>query len=773
MSRWHRRAGIVTLLALAVAVCSCGGAWAADGAGRQTLADGGGGGIFGPFNTIKTSDGAQLSDYELSDGDDGFNPLRFLMSGLFALSRSVVGFSCWLIDWVYRFPVLDHLAGTAQHVADAYAQHIVAPLGLAGVFTAWAFAFGLVLVFRGRAARGFGEIVLTLLIAALAATSVVRPDVMLGYDGPLQQAQRAALEAAAITTQSTTPSKSAVNDPCALISGPAKSACVKGGAADEDTRAAREKKAKERSAACAAVSGPARDVCLSAERPAAAEDVSRPITRTLTDTLVVQPYQLLQYGQLIGKDSPMYQDYKRGLDHKAQLDEDDPCASLKGPARQYCGGGPPDKRAQKDLAEKHGAAGKAAASYMSEVTWDRVLGALFVLAAAVVLLVIVLAMALAMIAAQFACVLAAAVTSVVFMWALLPGPNRAVLWKWVGVFATSTVLLFSIAVFIPLFGVAAKALLADSHTVLLERLFLLDALALTALVAYRRMTAKGGGLGHAFAARMRFAKIGGSHTMGDEAAGMGMALAAVGAGRGGGSDHGGALSVSMARSSASPAHAALAMRRAKLSSGLASFSDSTGMAVNPAGALGEARAEARRAVAPLSVPMRAAQIAWTGPPREMNGGARGDGGPDGGFGGRGPRTSWVVDSNTGEVISDADQGSVPVGEQLREHISRTRGGRVLLGAGRVAWHSTVGAPAGWTRLRRKTSGLTREMDRQLAHYGPVRERWGQDSRSGLRDAAVATRPLRRGVSRAMEPLRKARAQGGVREHRADEGGGRP
>ncbi|MFF4699912.1 hypothetical protein [Streptomyces chattanoogensis] len=764
-------------------VVGAGGASAADIHGSQTLAAGGSDGILGPFNGVTTSDGVRISDYELSGGGDGIfdTALRFLMSGLFALSRTVVGFSCWLVDWVYSYPVIDRLSGTAQHVADAYAQHIVTPLGLGGIFTAWAFAFGLFLVARGRAARGFGEILLTLLIGAIATMSIVRPDVMLGYDGPLQQAQRAALQAADITTKATDGNKSGRDDPCDVIVGSAHAACEKSGVLQEQKKAAQKKAKDRRERECrVVVGGPARDACMSGKRPVAAGDVSRPITRTLTDVLVVQPFQLLQYGQLIGKSSPMYRDYVKGLvyevggsdsnacdllDGKARDlckkrsddSKEDPCKKyLAGPAAQDCDAANADGGAQKNLLKKHGAAGKAAAAYMSEVTWDRVLGALFVLAAALIMAIVVLAMAFAMIAAQFACVVAAAATYVVFMWALLPGPNRGVLWKWVGIFASSTVLMFVISVFIPLFGVAARTLLSDGQMPLMERLALLDGVALTALVMHRRMTAKGSSLGQAFAARMRFAKIGGSHLMGDQAAGMGMALAAVGAGRGGSDYGGGAATLSMIRGGSSPAHAALAMRRAKLAGGLTALGDGTGIPGNPVGALGEARAEARRALAPLSVPLRAAQIAWVGPPREPDRGPAGNGGLPGNAPARfGRRTPVVVDGATGEVMSDPDQGVKPVGERLRERISRTRGGRVLLGASRIAWHTTVGAPAGWTRLRRRRSDLTREMHRQLNHYIGVRERWGRDNRAGRRDAATGARSVGRGVSRVFDPLNRA------------------
>lgn len=763
-SRTGRRAGVVVFVTVLLTAVGTATASAADGH-AVTLADAQGGGLLGPFTSIKTSDGLPVSSYELSGGGYGLadTSMRFLMGGLFALARTVTGFACWIVDWVYQFPVISSLSSTAQHIADAYQQHIVTPLGLAGVFTAWAFAFGLYMVARGRAARGFGEIILTLLIAALAATSLVRPDVVLGHDGPLQQVQRAALEVARITTQANNGAASV--NPCDSVLSPDNPSCRSSDATVVPNN--------QRKKACASLDGPARDVCLFGDRSAASQ-VSKPIMRTLSDVLIVQPYQLLQYGRVISKSSPLYNDYVAEvaagdrdpsahpcdmLDDKAgdlcrqrSRDNVDRCSDAPGkPMQDLC----EQKTRKEGLLKGHGSEGKAATAYNSDVSWDRVFGALFVLFAALIMALVVLAMAFAMIAAQFSCVLAAAATCVVFMWALLPGPNRMVLWRWVGVFASSSVVLFGISDFIPLFGIAARTLLSSGENQLIERLVLLDGLAVTALVMHRRMVAKGSNLGHAIAARMRFAKVGGTHMMGDQAAGMGMALASMGiGGGGGGSGYGSAAQISLARSGNSSAHAAFAQRRAKLASGMAALSDGSGLPSNPLAALGEARAEARRAIAPLSVPLRAAQLAWVGPPRN---GRSGQGPPAGGGSsgdplGRGAKARWVVDGATGEVMSHPDQGVKPIGERLRARISRTRGGRVLLGVSRLAWHTTAGAPAAWTRLRRKKSDLTQEMDRQLNHYVEVRERWGRDSRAGLGDAATAAR---RPYERAMDPLRRA------------------
>ncbi|PNE43433.1 hypothetical protein AOB60_00390 [Streptomyces noursei] len=767
--RWLGRGAVLVGVTGGLLVAVAGSAVAANDGGPQVLAADDGG-LLGPFSNIKTSEGIPSSFYELTGGGDGISDtvMRFMASGMFALARLVAGGSCWLIDWIYRFPIIDRLASTSQHIADAYAKHIVTPLGLAGVFIAWSFAFGLFMVARGRAGRGLGEIVLTLLIAAISATSLVRPDVVLGQSGPLHQAQRAALEAAVITTHATDSSNDST-DPCSVMLGGAKDICERSGIPEKAKKAAAEKDKSRREELCKDMPGAARDVCVSGSRAPVPADVSQPISKTLTDILVVQPYQLLQYGRIIKKDSPLYKDYQTALvigdgdpathpcdklDGKAgdlcrkrNKDISERCDDLPKPSMEDCrnvngvGDAEGNGKAQKALLEQDGPEGKAAAAYMSSMTWDRVLGALFVLVAALVMAIVVIGMAFAMVAAQFSCVLAACATYVVFVWALLPGPNRMVLWRWVGVFASSTVVLFCVSEFIPLFGIAARTLLGSEDTALIERLVLLDALAVTAVVLHRRMVAKGSSLGHAFASWMRFAKVGGTHMMGDQAAGMGMALTALGSGGRGGGGVAPSASVSLARSGASPAHAALAMRRAKLASGMAALSDTAGLPGNPMSALGEARAEARRAVAPLSVPLRAAQLAWVGPPREPNwresaagSGPRGLGGVrDGADARNGARSGQLAfDPRTGEILSEPPNEVRPVGQRLRERISRTRGGRVLLGAARIAWHSTVGLPAGWERLHRRRSDLTKEMYRQLEHYTKVREGWGSLSRNGMR-----------------------------------------
>ncbi|MFD9825642.1 hypothetical protein ACFWW0_43605, partial [Streptomyces violascens] len=615
----RRRWLTVAAVAALVWVAGTGGAYAADSAPA-------GGGLLGPLN-VKTPENIPLDHYELIGGGDGVIDTiqQFLMSGLFACSRTLVGLACWLVDWAYQFPIINKLAGPAQHVSDAYQARVVTPLGIAPLFLGWAFVFGLILVMRGRLARGFGEIALTLLISALAATSLVRPDVILGHDGPLQQTQRAALEAASLTSQQGKTAPTGPNDPCGLITGPARDTCL-------TTPPPAAGKTPAGSGPCDAVAGPARDSCRSGPALAAA-DVSAPITRTLTNTLVVQPYMLLSYGQIVSPGDPLYQAHLHSLDplsDPAAAKRKKACSLLKGPARQFCENSDAGWDGDKDSADskmqaraqpfaKAGDDGKAAIAYMSRESWERVLGALLVLLAVVVIFLVVLTMVMASLAAQFGCVAAAAIGCVVFAWALLPGPNRSALWKWVGTFAAASVVLFVISVCIPAFGIAADVLLADSQSPLMERLFLLDGLAVTLLALHRRMLRSAGSIGQRFAARMKFARIGGN-LLNESAASTGMALASLGVG----THSGGGLALGL-----SPARASLLGRHARLAAAVSALGDREGMPGHPAGLLADARAEGRRALAPLAVPARTAHAAWVGPPRD-------DGSPAGSGRGSGP-----------------------------------------------------------------------------------------------------------------------------------------
>ncbi|EDX21213.1 MULTISPECIES: hypothetical protein [unclassified Streptomyces] len=641
-----RAAGFVALLTVVFLVTNTAVAAAADG-----TADGGSG-LLAPLN-VRTAEGGLLEGYQLESRPAAYRPEPampdvvgqaqvMMMSGLFTLARLLVGLCCWLIGFVFRFPLLTLLTGPAQHLADSYQAHIVDALGLKGLMLAWAFVFGLILFARGKVGTGLGQIGATLVIAALAASVLIRPDYLLGRGGPLDQTHKAAIEVASITTSSYFGTKTS-SDPCDLIHGPAQSTCESSGMW--------------------------------------AQAVVKPIQDSLTDALVVKPYMLLQYGRILDPktDKAAYEAHlkwiKSGEPVEEEPERENPCELLDRVSREYCESSTAPRRADfnnvlKDL-DKAGPAGKAAASYAKEPSWDRVFAALALLIAVAVVTAMVVSMSLVMLGAQGADAAAAGAGPVVWVLAMLPGPTRTLLWRWAGVFVTSALVTFATAMAIPLFGIAANVLLSDSGPdLMVERLLLLDALAIAFLVMHKRVAAAATSVGQRMAIRMRYANLGGSGFPRGLAMGM-----AGGGGRGG----------------------------APFSLGRAAF---------------EARTAARMGTAPFALALRGAHAALIGPKpanrhpvaRALTAALR-----DAGIGGGQPRPKgqMQVDKWTGEVLHDPATDRPLLGSRFHKHASRLRGYRIAHRAGRTAYGATIGLPRTVHTAKRKASEFTDDARTQL------------------------------------------------------------
>ncbi|KPH98735.1 hypothetical protein OV450_5606 [Actinobacteria bacterium OV450] len=684
-----RAAGFVALLAVVFLVTNTAVAWAAD---NNTAA--GGQGLLAPLN-VRTAEGGLLESYQLqADGGSSFNVIGqvevLVMSGLFTLARLLVGLCCWLLAFVFRFPLLALLTGPAQHLADAYQRHVVDALGLKGLMLGWAFIFGLVLFVRGRVGTGLGEIGMTLFIAALAASAFIRPDYLLGRDGPLDQTHQVAIEVSSITASSYFGSK-ASSDPCDMIAGPAQRICE---TSDEATSA-----------------------------------VTRPISDALTDALVVKPYMLLQYGRVLDPKDDVYRvhlDWIKSHEPK-ESPKDDPCSGLPGPAKEYCQSkhgltsGPADFGKLVRELGKAGPEGKAAAAYAKEPTWDRVFAAVALLVAVIVVASMVVSMAVVMLGAQGADAAAAAAGPVVWVWAMLPGPPRTVLWRWVGVFVTSALVTFTTAMALPLFGIAVAALLSDrGPDLMVERLLLLDALAISFKVLHRRIAAAASTLGQRISMRLQYAKIGGSHA---PSSAIAAGAYAGGLGRGGGRP--------------------LALGRA----------------------VGQARMAARDALAPVALAMRGAHAALIGPKpagrhpaAEALAAVRAH--PPR------PQGEIQVDTRSGEILHDPATDRPLLGTRLHDRASRLRGYRIAHRVGHAAYGATLGLPRTVHNTRQKSSEFTQDARTQLrVTANRVREdaaRWqpvGQAVYQGAARTGRAVRDTAIGTAIYAAPSTGARAPG--------------
>ncbi|MFD5425509.1 hypothetical protein [Streptomyces sp. NPDC127084] len=786
------------------------------------------GDLLAPLN-ITSSEGVPINGYELNaEGgsivDFESQALAFGLSGVFTLIRMLVGLAGWAIEFAFRFPLLKILTDPAQKVSDVYNTLVVDALGLKGLLLAWAFVFVGFMLVRGRVGRGLGEMFLTLLLAALAASAFVRPDYLLAEDGPLGQAQQVGAEVAQSTVNAYDwGGKISAWGPCFNMTGLAERACLK-----------RE-----------------------ASKPAESAEVARPIQDSLTNALVVKPYMLLQYGRVLdpGKasDREAYAVHLRWVsgDYRSRTgkaDGEDPCDRVAGIAQDYCisdgqaaGDGAEDrcrylsdhakKYCQTDPAElpqitpggelldtlspltseedrefaafvadlkKAGKVGEACAEYAKEPTWWRIGGAVLLLIAAVFVCGMLLSSATVLLGTQGVAAAAAAVGGVTFIAAMLPGPPRQSVWKWLSLWGIAVLALVGICAFVPFFAIAMDVILTDGPDLVVERILLIDVLAIVGAAGHRRLLTGITSFGQRMAMRMRYAKVGGTHLPGDTSE-LGAALAmnspAAMSGYSGGL---------RAFALAGGGRFGVLGTRHRLMGALSSLVDGAGMPVDTGRMFADATAEAGRGLAPLTAAAAAGGLgarlgakgghwlligrrpgdeqlarwrkATTGGDPDAGGPGTG-GGADGGGGG--PRTPGgpphryrdedgrIVDRDSGQVLHDQNTDRTLLSTRAHNRLVRLRGYRILHRGGRAAYGASVGLPANVRRAGQGGSRYAQDARQQVRVWAnTVREdgrawadagrhvsrvlRENNDDRSGdgpftsrrLPTATAATPPLR-------------------------------
>lgn len=716
-----RAAGFVTLLVTVFLTVNTSVAYAATSASAQ-------GGLLSPLE-LDTSEGVSLKGYELgAQGGSVFsltsNWQAMILSGLFTVVRVFVGLACWAIEVAYRFPLLKVLTKPAQRLSEIYTETVVDDLGLKSMLLAWAFVFGLVLVVRGKHAKGFGEIALTLVIGALAASVFITPNFLLGKDGPILQTQSAAAEVAQKTVNAHSwGGKISSDDPCATVSGPAYQTCY-------DTQDARTPEARK---------------------------IAKPIQDAVTNSLVVKPFMLLQYGRILDPAKPAdrkaYQVHLKWVsggydtnDGPRKEDKADPCRLIKGPARQYCEREPGDKGPDtlpeltpggklldevapvlskddqefaaflKDL-KAAGPVGKDCAKYAAEPTWWRVAGVVMVIIAALLICALLLSAAMVLVGITAVCAGAAASGGVCFVWGMLPGPSRSAVWKWLALFGISMAAILAISTFIPAVGITIDVILTDGPDLLAERLLLIDVVALVGLAFHRRLLIAITSFSQRLTLRMRYAKIGGSHMAGDSQLGAALAMSGVGG--------------SYYTAGSLRGHGRTGLSTAGLLQGvLGGATDGAGMPGDPARLLADANAEASRGLAPIGAAILGARLAaggaWaavvgknpgaaklnslrkptadvdreggaTGQPSTSSGQSSASSGRLTGVVG-GPRDRYrdedgqIIDPDTGEVLHDQKTDRTLLSTRAHNRLVRLRGYRIAHQGGRMLYGATLGLP---------------------------------------------------------------------------------
>ncbi|MBO4258685.1 hypothetical protein [Streptomyces griseorubiginosus] len=751
--------------------------------------------LLAPLN-ITSSEGVAIDGYDLSASGGSIiafksQALAFALSGLFTLIRLLVGLAGWAIEVAFRFPLLKLLTRPAQKTAGAYDHIVVDTLGLKGLLLAWAFVFAAFMIVRGRVGRGLGEIFLTLLIGAIAASALIRPDTLLGPDGPLGQAQQVAAEVAQQSVNSYDwGGHLASKSPCDGMAGQAEIRCEQ----------------------------------QEGDRPVSASEVARPIQDSITNALIVKPYMLLQYGRILDPaktaDRKAYAVHLKWVaggylpnstsdsGHKAN----DPCRLIHGPGRKYCERDVDAKATGHDLPsltpggelldastaivtdedqafaaflsdmKKAGPVGTSCAAYAEKPTWWRVGGALLLLIAALFICGMLLSSAVVLLGTQGICAAAAAGGGVTFVAAMLPGPPRQAVWKWLSIWGIALLATVGICAFIPFFGIAIDAVLTNGPDLMVERILLIDVLAIAGAAGHRRLVTGIASFGRRMAMRMRYAKVGGTHLPGDTSE-LGAALALNSPTALGG--YGGGLRAVSGWSGGG--RFGMLGTRQRLMGALTSLADGAGMPTDTGRLLADGVAEAGRGLAPLTAAAAVGALgarlgaqgayglligrrpdperlaAWRKPtadgdPGPGAGGPRDGGGGPGGAGG-GPRRpsgppdryrtpdGKIVDAETGQTLHDQHADRTLLSTRAHNRLVRLRGYRILNRGGRAAYGATVGLPAGIRRARSAGS------------------RYAQDARQQVRVWANTVREDRRAWSDTGRHVARV-----LREHTDDHGG---
>ncbi|MDQ1041856.1 hypothetical protein [Streptomyces sp. V4I2] len=721
------------------------------------------GDLLAPLN-ITSSEGVAINGYELNAEGGSIvafktQALAFALSGLFTVIRLLVGLAGWAIEVAFRFPLLKILTRPAQKVADTYDTVVVDTLGVKGLLLAWAFVFAGFMIVRGRVGRGLGEIFLTLLIGAVAASALVRPDTLLSQDGPLGQAQQVAAEVAQQSVNSYDwGGKLASLSPCDGMAGMQEVKCL------------------EREEA----------------QPVSSTDVARPIQDSITNALIVKPYMLLQYGRILDPaktaDRKAYAVHLKWITGGYQAgttsqDRKDACSLVYGPAKQYCerdtdetpeaGGTLPeltpggelldasnavvtdeDREFSAFLADmkKAGDVGTSCADYAEEPTWWRVGGAALLLVAALFLCGMLLSSAIVLLGTQGVCAAAAAVGGVTFIAGMLPGPARQSVWKWLSLWGISVLAVVGICAFVPFFGIAVDATLTDGPDLMVERILLIDVLSIAGAAGHRRLLTGITSFGRRMAMRMRYAKVGGTHLPGDTSE-LGAALAMNSPAALGG--YGGGL---RAFTAGGGGRYGMLGTRQRLTGALGSLLDGAGMPVDTGRLLADATAEAGRGLAPLTAaaavgalgarlgakgahwlligrrPDQEQLATWRKPTADGDPNTRGPSDGGDGSGGTGPRRpsgppdryrneqGQVVDRTSGQVLHDQNTDRTLLSTRAHNRLVRFRGYRILHRGGRTAYGTTVGLPANIRRARSGGSRYSQDARQQVRVWGnTVRE----------------------------------------------------
>ncbi|MGI5262514.1 hypothetical protein [Streptomyces angustmyceticus] len=425
------------------------------------------------------ADSGEWSDWELKIES-------WLTNLLFVGIKWLVAFACWILVWALGFKLAAILLKPALAVSDSLYSSVLVQLGLpslflvfSGVTAAWYWWFG-------DRSRGWGEITASLLISALAATTLASPpQTLLGtQDGAVGKARELGIAAATIVMGEADPTESGAN---------------------------------------------------------AVADVTTPITDKIVEAFVVQPSMVLTYGQVFTDDSGKkcrsrfistrinQAFFNQIVAEQSEKIKDLPSAGdivlpgiggeiedvVRDKAMQWAVdtlGTQPDEKFEKECVGGD-------AKELKKASSDKLAGAAFMLIGAALVCVLIIALAGSYLATQAWLAAEAMLLRCAMIVGTLPGPGRAWLWSRGTSILRGLGLLVALVLGLGIFVVAVTTVVAAAPATIpggiVVRFVVIDILCVGALMCRKRLMHVSKHMAARLRGRVGASKLGGSSSSSD------------------------------------------------------------------------------------------------------------------------------------------------------------------------------------------------------------------------------------------------------------------
>ncbi|MEV7245207.1 hypothetical protein AB0N92_28755 [Streptomyces sp. NPDC093248] len=404
-------------------------------------------GLLQPFN-VTDKDGVPISSYTVKTDTGGWKDIdlkiwNIVAQLLFSVSKWVIGFTCWLIKWALNFGLAKVMVGPVEDISSTIKNQVIDRLGLPGLFLTFAgFYCGWLILFKERS-RGFAEIGVSLVVAALTTTVLVSPaQVLLGqHDQAQPQGSTMLLSEGGLVGKS----KDFTLEVASIV------------LADDPA---------------------------SAKGSADPNNVAKPITDALVEAFIVKPNQLMVYGQTFdGQCDKAFREFKLAEFNLDQLGMNYWDAAMMDSIYDTNFIGQLTENSKKFEAACGDVKPKA-----KRASADLAFSALFVAIAAVIVAILMILVTGTFLTAQGWL----AFEAIRGHWALtagiLPGGGRATLWRWFSAITKAVLGVIISILFLAIFILIVLALIdADTGDVLAVKFIVIDVTAVAGLAGHKRI----------------------------------------------------------------------------------------------------------------------------------------------------------------------------------------------------------------------------------------------------------------------------------------------